>query len=113
MQYDFCAALKAFKEDRIAELANDPNGLRFLLLRSLGRSQYLKEVALSAGVGAEDVPSNSLLQKVFESEQISVAHVKKQIKEIYEKERAGRKERENNLLNELYLVKEFNWGGLH
>ena len=113
MRYDFEDALKAFKQDKIADLADDPSGLRFLLLRSLARKDYLNEVAASAGVKTEEIPNNDLLRRVFESKQISVAHVKSQIASIYERERAVRRKREHHLLNELYLVKEFDWGGLH
>ena len=33
--------------------------------------------------------------------------------ELYEKERAGRRENEQQLVNELYKIQSFDWGGLH
>ncbi len=51
--------------------------------------------------------------KAAYQDNIPTATVEAFIREIYRGERAERQGRERNLLNQLYRVQEFNWGGLH
>lgn len=113
MPYSFQAANRAFKADQIAELAADPQGLRFLTLRSLSRSEYMRELAEACGLNLEGTPARGLLQVLFESEAISNQQIEESINGIYERERSLRRDGEPQLLSELYRLQSFDWGGLH
>ena len=112
MRYNFYSALKAFKDDEISELAEDNQGLRFLVLRSLSRSEYLREVAVSMELDVDHLENKKLLQTLFESD-IDLHEIKGQIELIHKRERNSRRQGEKQLLNELYQLKDFSWGGLH
>lgn len=113
MPYSFQTADRAFKADQIAELATDSQGLRFLILRSLSRSEYMRELAESCGLNLERTPARGLLQVLFDSEAISDQQIEELINGIYERERSLRRDGEPQLLSELYRLQSFDWGGLH
>ncbi len=113
MPYNFQAAEKAFKDDKISRLAEDDDGFRFLSLRSLSRSEYMRELASSCGLDVNDTPAKKLLQALFESSYISTEQIENTINLIYARERRTRKRVEPELLSELYLLQNFDWGSLH
>ena len=113
MRYNYHSASKAFGDDKISELANHNDGLRFLILRSLSRSEYMIEVAQSADLNVESIPKRELLQVLFENSKLDLRHIKSQINKIYKRERFSRRKEEQRLLNELYRLQYFDWGGLH
>lgn len=113
MVYTFKQAEKAFKDDRITELGKDKDGQRYLKLRSLSRKAYMEELFFKAGISVPNKPSKFWLQELFESERITDSKIDKTIKNLYEKGRRERRNQENSLINELYKLKAFDWGGLH
>lgn len=113
MSYTFNTANKAFKADEIAELASDDQGLRFLKLRSLSRSEYLRDLATSCGVDIAATPARQLLQTLYDSTVLTDSLIDAAINGIYERERSIRRGNEAQLLSELYRLQAFDWGGLH
>lgn len=113
MTYTFQEALRAFKADQIASLAADTQGLRFLMLRSLSRSEYMRELGEQCGLDLSETPARQLLQELFKSQSITRQRIEDTINSIYERERASRRETEPQLLSELYRLQSFDWGGLH
>src|SRR5438477_51606 len=109
---DFAAAEKMFKQDRIRELSETAEGLRFLKLRSLSRREHLKSLFASAGIAPPE-GARAMFRAAFESDKIDRAMIDVAIRAIYSVERAAREKREPALVSELYKMQAFDWGGLH
>lgn len=103
---------RLFRSDNITALAEDADGARYLKLRSLNRRESLKRLFdLSHQPNAEGnaaVMFRAAFESVITAEQIEAC-----IREIYTGERAARRGQEADLINQLYRLQEFNWGGLH
>jgi hypothetical protein len=109
---NFQTAANLFKNDRIKELSEDTDGRRFLKLRSLSRRDKIEELAQEVGLNISRIPSRDLLKKLYDA-MINEKKIEKFIKKKFVEERALRKKTENQLLNELYKLQTFDWGGLH
>jgi hypothetical protein len=112
MPLTFAQAVSLFKEDHLNELCADVEGRRFLKLRSLNRTDCLERLLRTAGIARPDVGARQLFEAAFNAG-ISAESVEACIREIYREEREQRRGRETELVNQLYRVQEFNWGGLH
>jgi len=110
MNYDI--AVDYFKNDKIRELSSTDSGLRFLKLRSLSRKDQMKYLVNKYSIDIGKTNSRAWLKIIFESS-IKTSDIDQAISEIYEKERAARRENETQLVNELYKIQSFEWGGLH
>jgi hypothetical protein len=108
----FAESVRLFGLNRFNELSADAGGRRFLLIRSLSRKEQLRRLFQLAGIAVPDVGAKQLFQAAFEAD-ISPSLVEQCIRDVYCEEREVRRSIETVLLNELYLVQEFNWGGLH
>jgi hypothetical protein len=109
---NFQTASDLFKSDRINKLAEDSDGLRFLKLRSLSRRDKLEQLAKEVGLNISRTPSSDLLRKLYDSG-INEKKVESFIRRKFLEERAARKKGENKLIDELYKLQTFDWGGLH
>jgi len=112
MPLTFAQADALFRQDKLNELVADPDGRRFLKLRSMSRAEYLERLFQSAGIARPDIGSRQLFAAAFNAD-ISVAAIEACAREIYREEREQRRANEAELVNQLYRVQEFNWGGLH
>jgi hypothetical protein len=112
MPLTFDQADKLFKDNKINQISADTAGKRYLKLRSLNRKENLEGLFAAAEVQKPAVGSRELFRLAFQAD-ISIATIEEFIREIYRGERAERRGREADLLNQLYRVQEFNWGGLH
>lgn len=112
MPLTFEECQRLFRSDRITELALDADGVRYLKLRSLNRREELRHLFEIAAGRPPEANALQLFRQAFESE-TTVAQIEACIREIYLQERAERREQEPELINQLYRLQEFNWGGLH
>ena len=112
MPLDFQSAERMFREDRIRELGRTPDGLLYLKLRSLSRKRYLERLFDKVGLTPQSTLARQMFREVYEA-QVDVRTVDDLIREIYEEERAIRREAEDELISELYRLQVFDWGGLH
>ena len=112
MPLTFAEADRLFRNNQINQLSEDENGQRFLKLRSLSRTENLEALFRAAGVAQPDVGSRQLFQAAYGAN-IPTDTVEAVIRQLYQAEREARRAREPQLLNQLYRVAEFNWGGLH
>jgi len=112
MPLTFQEADSLFRQDKLNELVADSEGRRFLKLRSLNRREYLERLFQSAGIPRPDVDSRQLFYAAF-TDGINVAAIEACARDIYREEREQRRTNEAELVNQLYRVQEFNWGGLH
>lgn len=112
MSLTFADCEGLFKRNDIGDLAEDPNGIRYLKLRSLNRRKALEKLFDVAGQASPAGNAAVLFRTAFESN-IKEEHIETCIKSIYNEERTIRLGQESNLINQLYRLQEFNWGGLH
>jgi hypothetical protein len=112
MPLSFAQASALFRQDKLNELVADTEGRRFLKLRSLNRTEYLKRLFQMAGIALPDVGSRQLFDAAFNAS-INTATIEACARDIYRHERAQRQTSQAELVNQLYRVREFNWGGLH
>lgn len=112
MALTFLEAQAAYREDRISELSLDPDGMRFLLLRSLSRVEHTDTLARDVGQNLEAVPRRQHLRQLFESG-VTAQQMQQTIEKIHAAERLVRAEHEGTLITELYKMQSFDWGGLY
>jgi len=112
MPLTFEAANNKYKADAITELSKSDEGRRFLLLRSLSRTEHLLKLAETCGINVSAVGNRELLSTLYNSA-VTIQQIKTSVKSIYLSERTTRAANESTLINELYKMKEFYWGGLH
>lgn len=112
MPLTFSQASSLFKNDKFNELCSTSTGLRFLKLRALNRTECLERLFQVADLEKPDVGSRELFEAAY-SANISLELIESCAREIYAEERKIRCEAEADLVNQLYKVQEFNWGGLH
>lgn len=109
---DYEQASNLFRIDRIRELALSPSGLRYLKIRSLSRKEQMQHVIDEHGVHVGNSTSKEWAKRLFESD-IPTDAIDECIRQIFEIERSKRRRVEKKLLNELYKINSFEWGGLH
>lgn len=109
---EFSSAEKLFKQDRIRELAESAQGLRYLKLRSLSRKEQLRSLFAAVGL-PEPEKAKAMFRMAFESDKITSGQIDAAIRTINSQGRIVRKERESSLVSELYKMQAFDWGGLH
>ncbi|MDJ0581001.1 hypothetical protein [Crocosphaera sp.] len=109
---DFDTANTFFKNDKIGELAKTTDGMRFLKLRSLSRKSQMQYLIDKHNIDVGDITSKGWLRIIYNSN-IKIKDVDQVILDLYERERQVRRNNENQLVNELYKIQSFEWGGLH
>lgn len=112
MSFSFSQAERAYREDRIAELGADPDGMRFLLLRSLSRAEHVDRLAADIGMDLKAVPRGQRLRHLFDAG-VALQQIQHTLRAIHATAHADRAQREGALLTELYKMQSFDWGGLH
>ena len=112
MSLSFSQANNLFKDDKLNELCADSEGLRFLKLRALNRPEYLARLFELAGIQKPEVGARALFEAAFRAN-IPSQTVETCARNIFSEEREVRRAAEADLVNQLYRVQEFNWGGLH
>ena len=80
-QIDFSGA------DRIGELADTPDGLRFLKLKSLSRPEHLQKLFAIAGITPGSTGVRAVFREAFDSRELSESVIDKAIAAIFEQER--------------------------
>ncbi len=107
----FRKAAKMYAGDKINELCSSEEGRRFLILRSLSRPEHLKTLIAEHQLPVPTDKVRNLFAATFASS-VNVSQIKSTIRSIFMQERHARKTKESDLINELYKMKEFYWGGL-
>ena len=110
---DFNTVQNWFRQDRIRELAESPGGLRFLKLRSLSRREHLEQLFSAASIEPTSSSARDLFKEAFETVGLDTEIIDGTIKAIYATEREQRRDNEAELVNQLYRLDVFDWGGLH
>ena len=98
---DFDQALTMFRDDRIRELSEQADGLRYLKLRSLNRREHLDVLFQAAGVEPAESTARAMFREAYDNPACDTLVIESVIRSIYGQERAGRKERETDCLEPL------------
>ena len=109
---NFNTAVDLYRNDRIGKLAETDEGMRFLKLQSLSRKEYLDYLINKFELGIGNLKVKEKLQSIYESP-IQSEDIDDVIQELFEKDRKVRRDNEQQLINELYKIQSFDWGGLH
>jgi hypothetical protein len=107
----FAEAERLFRDNEIRTLGQSSDGLLYLKLRSLSRKEYLERLIEAIGFGAESDRAREMFRELYEA-RVSADEVDAVIRRIYEQERSARRAVESDLVNQLYRVEVFDWGGL-
>ena len=110
---NFDEARLLFNASRIRELAEHSDGSRFLMLRALSRRQHLELLFDAAAVDPGSLSASELLRRAFDTNSINDDLIREVALKIYEHERELRRNREQELIAQLYHLTVFDWGGLH
>ena len=110
-ELNFNECSKLFKEENFSLLDNIA-GDRYLKLRSFSRSKYIKDLLNEFNIDTSNMKVKDQLFNAFNSA-ISTLEIEKFIRKVYLQERLIRKSKEKEIVNELYKLKVFDWGGLH
>jgi hypothetical protein len=109
---EYKTAENLFKSEKLNELSSTQEGSKFLRLRSLARSKYLLDFLGQHGIDVENLKVKDQLPMAYGLD-VDKTVIEEFIKRNYEEERKLRREKEEELFNELYKLKVFDWGGLH
>lgn len=101
---------KYFRENKFEELENDDYGERFLKLRTISRSAELKEFCDLHGIDHANI-SEDLFCYLFKKQTVTIVQVNEFIKNKYQVERVERQRIEAYLIDQLYRLPTFDWGG--
>lgn len=109
---NFNRAMNLYNNDGISELAETDEGMRFLKLKSLSRKECLDYLIHKFELKVGNLKVVEKLQYIYESA-IQLTDIDEVIQELFEKGRKIRRADEQRLINELYKIESFGWGGLH
>ncbi len=112
MSSDFNAIRKLYDDDRFVELLHHPNGIFWLKLRSISRIEQMRQFCQQIQFDIEGIPSHQLFEQVYKHKPDKQV-LESFIRELFQQERAERRERENYIIAQLYQMKVFDWGGLY
>jgi len=108
---NFEELVRLFNNNKFDEIENDKQGVRFLKLRSISRKDTIVEIAKQNKLLIDDLTANKIFKLVFNSEIITDKIIDTYILSKYKVERDERKLEEDALINEMYKLEIFNWGG--
>jgi len=101
-----------YKNNDFESIFSHQYGVYFLKLRSLSRTELLRRLAEKANINVDNVQSRQLFGFLF-CQNIPVNIINEFINEVYEDERAVRRENEEYLYNQLYRLPVLYWGGFY
>lgn len=112
MPPDFNALRKLYDNGQFVELLRHPDGVYWLKLRSISRTEQLRQFCQHIGFAYEGIPARELLVRVYQHKP-NKKILESFIRDLYQIERAKRKDNEDYLISQLYQMKVFDWGGLY
>ncbi|HQH49909.1 MAG TPA: hypothetical protein PLA08_00690 [Candidatus Cloacimonadota bacterium] len=112
MAITYKEAKQLFEQNSINTLIQKDGGLRFLKLRSMSRKDNMVKLFKDSGLTLPQGGRPDLLQIAYNSN-INESQIESIIRRIYANERTDRKMVEDELINELYKLQSFDWGGLY
>lgn len=102
----------AYKNNEFEIILIHQYGNYFLKLRSLSRTEILRQLAEKAEISIENIQGRQLFEHLF-CQNIPEQTFDDFVREIYQQERAERIGNEENLYTQLFRLPVFNWGGFY
>jgi hypothetical protein len=102
----------AYQNNEFESILTHEFGNYFLKLRSLSRTEILRQLAQAANINVENVPGKQLFELLF-CQNIPEATIDDFIRQLYQAEREERTNNEENLYTQLYYLQVFDWGGFY
>lgn len=112
MPSDFNAIRKLYDDDKFVELLHHPNGIFWLKLRSISRAEQIRQFCQIIQFDTEGIQSRQLFEQVYNQKPDNQI-LENFIREVFQQERAERRQNENYIISQLYQMKVFDWGGLY
>jgi len=103
MREIFRLLYKAYQNNEFDIILNHRHGNYFLKLRSLSRTEILRQLAERAQVNIDNIQGRQLFEHLF-CQNIPQAVIDTFIKEIYQQERSERIGNEENLYTQLFRL---------
>jgi hypothetical protein len=103
--------IKLFNNNKFNEIEDDIKGIRFFKIRSISRKDTIQEIAIQNNLNINNCTVNKIFELVFNNSAISDEVINNYILSKYKIERKKREEEEEQLINEMYKLDIFNWGG--
>ena len=102
----------AYKNNEFEIILVHKYGNYFLKLRSLSRTEVLRQLAEKAEINIENIQGRQLFEHLF-CQNIPEETINDFIREVYQQERAERIGNEDNLYIQLFRLTVFSWGGFY
>lgn len=102
----------AYNNNDFSTILNHQFGNYFLKLRSLSRTEILRQLAQRQNINIQKVQGRQLFEYMF-CQNIPEQIIDNYIEEIYQQERNERISNEDNLYSQLFRLTVFNWGGFY
>lgn len=102
----------AYQNNNFIVILNHQYGSYFLKLRSLSRTEILRELAQREEIDIQNVQGRQLFEYMF-CQNIPEEAVNTFIHEVYQRERIERIGNEDNLYTQLFRLTVFSWGGFY
>ena len=112
MRETFRLLNRAYQNNDFQIIFEHQYGIYFLMLRSLSRTELLRELATVLELNIEGINSRQLFEHIF-CQNIPLESIQDFIQQVYERERAVRRENEDFLYTQLFRLQIFNWGGFY
>ena len=109
---DFSTLHQFYDENEFQKILEHKKGKYFLKLRSISRTELLKEFAQENKIDVSAVLARKLFESLFDKD-VPEKKIESFIQQIYKKERATRKSKEDWVYSQLYKLQTFDWGGLY
>lgn len=100
-----------FKEDKFREIDTEPNAKKFYYIRSISRSSDLSNFCNIKNLDVAELNNKDKLEYVLSSNEVSLADIENFINQQYDLQLRERNQTSEQLVQELNLVQDFNWGG--
>jgi len=101
-----------YKNNDFESIFSHQYGVYFLKLRSLSRAELLRRLADRVNINIDGIQGRQLFKFLF-CQNIPEDTINLFINEVYEEERAVRRENEEYLYNQLYRLPVLYWGGFY
>jgi len=109
---NFSTLKQYYDENNFEEIFKNKQGKLFLKLRSISRTQLLKEFAQENNIDISQVAARKLFEFIFDKN-VSENKIDSFIRDKYKRDRQSRKSKEDWIYSQLYKLKIFDWGGLY
>lgn len=112
LKQEFRKLKRYYQENDFEKIFSHELGIYFLKMRSISRSNILRELANRLKIGVSGISGRDLFEFMF-CKNIANEKLDNFIKQVYEVERKERIKNEDYLYSQLYKLKVFDWGGFY